>query len=155
MAIAEILVNHVPVIGERDSERRPESTPLQVVYAWVSAVNAQDIPEVVARSARDIVLGGPRGTARGTRELRDWVERAGLQMTTERVFAADTRVVLLQQAVWRDPRGLTIGEATIATRFEVTGNRVGRVMRYDSLPEALSAAGLSEADEHPPADGRS
>lgn len=153
LASAGLLVNDVPVTRQEPNRRtHTPAAAVQVVSEWVAAVNAQDIPGVVARSTRDVVLGGPRGSARGQKELRDWVERAGLQMTTDRVFAAGTRVVLLQQAAWRDRRGLVIAEATVANRFEVAGDRVSAVTRYDSLSGALADAGLTEADEqHGPA----
>lgn len=118
-----------------------------LVRAWVAAVNAVDIPGVVSRSSRDIVLGGPRGSAVGQKELRDWVERTRLLIDVERIFAAGTRVVLLHRATWRDPKGLRIAEATQASRFDVAGDRVSTVVRYDSLDDALRDAGLSERDE--------
>ena len=131
-----------PVAGE-------DGAAVQVARDWVAAVNAQHVPGVVTRSARDIVLIGPLGEVRGQPALREWVERGGLQMTIERVFAAAGRVVFLHQAVWRDRRGLAIAEATIVHRFEVEGDRVRAVVRFGSLQDALADAGLSGADERP------
>jgi hypothetical protein len=122
-------------------------TPLDVVQAWVAAVNALDVRGVMTRSTADIELGGPRGIARGAPQLREWVERARLQMETRRTFAAGDRVVLLQRATWRDHAGLTVAEATVATRFVVAGGRVAVAVRHDQLDDALAAAGLTEADE--------
>jgi hypothetical protein len=148
LPVAEILVNHVCMVDGSATR-----STVQVARAWVAAVSTQDVPTVMAHSTRDIALGGPRGTARGQPALRDWVERTGLQMTVERVFAAGTCVVLLHQAVWRDRNGLAIAEATIANRFEVTGDRISAVTRYDGLTEALADAGLTEADEQTAAAG--
>jgi hypothetical protein len=122
-------------------------TALDVVHEWVEAVTAASVPRVMARSAGDIVLGGPRGTIRGQPALRDWVENGGLQMFTERRFAAGTRVVLAQRAVWRDRRGLPIADARIAHRFAVDEGRVSVAVRYDSLAKALADSQLTEADE--------
>ena len=122
-------------------------TTLEVVRRWVAAVNALDVPAVMACSAADIELGGPRGTTRGQPRLREWVERGGLRMETERTFAADNRAVLVQRVTWRDRAGMTIAEASIANRFVVAGDRVSLVVRYDSLTEALRDAGLGEGDE--------
>lgn len=121
--------------------------PLDVVRQWVEAVNAQHVLGVMARSARDIAMHGPRGTARGQPALREWVERAGLHMTIERLFAHGEHVVVLHQAVWRDAGGLTVAEATIANHFVVSGDRVQSVARFESLASALAEAGLSEADD--------
>jgi limonene-1,2-epoxide hydrolase len=122
-------------------------TALEVVRRWVAAVNALDIPAVMACSAGDIELGGPRGTTRGQPRLREWVERGGLRMDTRRTFAAGDRAVLAQRVPWRDRAGMAIAEASIASRFAVSGDRITAVVRYDSLLEALEDAGLSEEDE--------
>ena len=124
-------------------------TPIEVVRHWVAAVNAMDVPAVMARSAGDIQLGGPRGTSRGQPKLREWVERARLRMETERTFASSDRVVLVQRATWRDQAGMTIAEASITHRFVVSDDRVSAVVRYDSLTEALRDAALTEHDEIP------
>lgn len=128
---------------------------LDVVRAWVDAVNTSDVRTVMTRSAGDIELVGPRGTARGQPALRDWVERAGLQMTTERAFAGPDEVVLWQRLVWRDHAGLVVAAAAAAHHFRVTGGRVSRVARYERLEEALLASGLTEAAEVGPAAGGS
>ena len=120
---------------------------LQLVREWVDAVNALDVPAVMARSAGNIELGGPRGTSRGQPRLREWVERGRLHLDTRRAFAADDRVVLFQRVTWRDHNGLAVAEAAIAHRFAVADDRVTLIVRHDSLEEALKEAGLTEADE--------
>src|SRR5688500_9941551 len=119
----------------------------RLVERWVEAVNTVDIPGTVALSDADVELAGPRGATRGQKQLRDWVERAGLRTTTRRTFAKDQRVVLLQDAEWRDPKGTPIAASVIATSFLVAGGRVVSVRRYDQLDAALRDAGMNEADE--------
>lgn len=149
-----VLVNHGSMVGQAPPRAEDTATPapLHVVRAWVAAVNAQDVPAVMARSTRDIAISGPRGTARGQPALRDWVERTGLQMSIARAFVREGHVVLLHHAVWRDRQGLAIAEATIANRFEVSGDRISAVARYDGLAEALLDAGLTDAHEWSPAE---
>ena len=121
-------------------------TALDVVGEWVGAVNALDVRRVMARSAGDIEMGGPRGVTRGQPSVREWVERAKLHMETRRAFSSGDRVVLLQRVTWRDHQGLTIAEASIAHRFVVAGDRIAVVFRHETLDDALRAAGLTEAD---------
>jgi hypothetical protein len=121
--------------------------PVDVVREWVDAVNAQRVLGVMARSARDIAMHGPRGTARGQPALREWIERSGLHMTVERTFAQGAHVVVLHHATWRDGSGLTVAEATVANHFVVSGDRVQSVARFDALADALADAGLSDAHD--------
>lgn len=125
-----------------------------VVRAWVEAVNARHVLAVMARSARDIAMRGPRGTTRGQPALREWVERSGLHMTLERTFAQGDHVVVLHQASWRDAAGLIVAESSIANHFVVSGERVQAVSRFDALADALAEAGLSEAAEMTAGTGR-
>jgi hypothetical protein len=120
---------------------------IRLVEQWVEAVNAADIPGAVALSDADVELVGPRGASRGQKQLRDWVERAGLRMTTRRAFAREQRVVLLQDAEWRDPKGTPIAASVIASSFVVAGGRVVSVRRYDQLDAALRDARLDDRDE--------
>lgn len=120
---------------------------VQVVQAWQEAANRQDVAGVLARSALDIMIVGPRGEARGHAALEAWLARAGLSLTTRQLYARGDSVVANQHGVWRAPAtGEVVGEADVATLFRVAGGRVCFLARYDQLAEALAAAGLSAGD---------
>lgn len=123
-------------------------TPTTVAQAWQEAVNARDEALLLRLSHPDIEMVGPRGTAKGHGVLSTWLKQAGLTLETRRVFAAGDAVVFAQVGVWR---ALDAGElpeaAEVASSFLVRDGRVARLARYDTLAEALTRAGLSEADE--------
>jgi hypothetical protein len=121
---------------------------IAIVQDWQEAANAQDIERLLALSDPNIEIIGPRGTGYGHQLLRDWMGRAGVQLTTLRVFARDTAVVVAQNGVWRSlETGAVTGEATVASRFRVDDQRVVQYARYDSLDVALEEAGLTDTDE--------
>jgi hypothetical protein len=121
--------------------------PVDVVRAWIEAVNAQHVLGVMARSARGISMRGRRGSMQGQPALREWVERSGLHMTCERTFAHGEHVVVLHHATWRDGGGFTVAEAAVANHFVASGDRVQSVSRFDALSDALADAGLSPSHE--------
>ncbi|HLZ22223.1 MAG TPA: nuclear transport factor 2 family protein [Ktedonobacterales bacterium] len=126
----------------------PQTHPIEIVNAWVAAANAQDIERLVALSDEEIEVGGPRGSGRGSQLLRDWMGRAGLTLETLRTFARGDTVVLEQRGVWRSlETGEVTGERKLASLFQTGSQRVVKFARYDDLGEALSAGGLSAADE--------
>ncbi len=126
---------------------------IEVVLAWVAAANSQNLAHLLDLSAPGIALVGPRGVAQGHPSLCDWLARAGLTLTTKRVFARDQKVVLAQHGVWRNPTdGSGLGEADVASLFQVAQALVTHFARYDDLATALAAAGLNEADEVTPSD---
>ena len=109
-----------------------------IVLAWQEAANRQDIARLLALSATDIAIVGPRGAGHGHQLLREWVERAGIHLDTRRVFARGEGVVMAQHATWR-----------VTSRFRVAECRVALIARHDRLDAALAEAGLTEVDAVP------
>lgn len=121
---------------------------LGLVQDWQDAVNNRDEHRLLELSTPDIEVVGPRGSGYGSQLLLDWLSRAGLHLTTLRTFVHNNVVVVAQHAVWHDVgSGALIGEADIASRFRIEGNRISQYARYDRLDMALSVAKLRYADE--------
>jgi ketosteroid isomerase-like protein len=121
---------------------------IAIVQAWQDAANSQDIDRLLELSAPDIAIVGPRGQGHGHQLLREWLGRAGLTLTTQRIFHRGDTIVLAQHGQWQsagtDGR---VSEAQLASRFRVGDGRVLEFERYDNLANALMAAQLSDADE--------
>ncbi len=118
-----------------------------IAQVWQDAASNQDVDRLLDLSDPQIEIVGPRGSGYGHQLLRDWVGRAGLSLTTLRVFACGNAVVIAQHGVWRSGEtGEIAGEADVASHFRVDDGRVVRVARFDSLDAALAEAELSEAD---------
>ena len=121
---------------------------LETVLAWHEALNAGDTERVSSLSHPGVEIGGPRGAARGRQVLKDWVARANVRLEPLRSFQRGRTVVVEEAATWRDAgNGKTIGEATVATVFEVDGGLVTGVFRHDGLEDALRYASLDGSDE--------
>jgi hypothetical protein len=122
---------------------------LAVAADWLNAVNHQDAARITGLSAPDVTIIGPRGSARGRQTLVEWLARAGFTADARRWFCGgDGRVVVEQDARWSDPGTATeLGRAQVASRFVIHGGTVAEYQRHDSLDAALTAAGLSAADE--------
>jgi len=121
------------------------SPQVELVLAWHAALNASDLDRLLALSATDVEVGGPRGSGRGSDLLRDWAVRAGVRMEPGRVVDGDGVVVVEQSALWKSADGALTEPQTIATLFRVLDGRVSSVIRYDDLASALQAAGLKSA----------
>lgn len=116
---------------------------LAVVERWLDAVNRGDRAGVLAASATDIEVRGPRGAQKGHEVVSTWLGRAGFTAQTRRWFcAADGRCVVEQEATWSG------GEAKrIASAFTVRDARVTRYERFDDLADALASERMELADE--------
>jgi hypothetical protein len=124
--------------------------PIAVVAAWHDAVNAGDATRLAAVLDEDIELLGPRGASTGRATVIDWLARAGITLDPRRIFGREGRVVVEQQAIWRDPETGQSGEPqTVASTFLVDADtgRVRHIARYPDLTTALAAADLDASDE--------
>ncbi len=128
-----------------------QADAVAVVEAWHEALNRRDLERVIEISAAEIEIVGPRGVARGHDVLRQWLEHTRVSLEPRRWFARGGEVVVAQHGVWRSAEtGDIDGEADVASRFRVEDGRVAHYARYDTIEEALAAAGLTDADEvHP------
>jgi hypothetical protein len=122
----------------------------EVVAAWHDALNAGDVDRLAGLSTDDVEVGGPRGAGRGVRLLREWVERARIELQPGRAFQDRDRVVVEQRARWLTAEtGQLTDPVVVASAFLIRAGRVASVIRHADLAAALEAAGLTEADELP------
>jgi hypothetical protein len=119
---------------------------IDIVKQWLEAANSDDASRLVALSAPDIRIVGPRGTARGAEVLRDWLARARAHLTTQSVYARESRVVVAQHGIWHDASGAVAGEADVASRFVTEKGRVVEYERHEALAGALASANLTRDD---------
>jgi hypothetical protein len=126
------------------------TSAIAIVQAWQAAANDQNIDRLLELSAPDIVIIGPRGRGAGHQLLREWIARAGLTLATQRMFQHGDTVVLAQHGTWQSSAtNGAASEADLASRFRVRDEHVIEFERYEDLASALTAADMSEADEHP------
>ena len=125
-----------------------DTKPLVVVEAWQNAAGRGDVEALLDLCSPDIEIVGPRGSGRGHDLLRAWMGSARVSLTTLRRFARGDVAVVAQHGVWHSlETDELIGEADVASRFRIDGPRVAEYARFDTLDDALAAAGLSYEDE--------
>jgi limonene-1,2-epoxide hydrolase len=132
------------------------SGAVAVVRAWREALNARDLARMLMLVDDRIEVLTPRGTERGVRSVREFIERqtygVGLHIEQPRLFADGDTVVLAARAElrWVDNRDLA-DVSDMAAVFRVHDQRIARIEIHDELRPALAAAGLSVS--HLVADG--
>lgn len=119
---------------------------VRLVVAWHEALNDGNIDRLVELSHPEIEVGGPRGTGHGVQLLREWVDRAGIQLDPRRIFHQAETVVVEQEAKWRSTEtGQVSGGQILASAFVISEGRISRVTRYPDLACALGAVDIDEA----------
>jgi ketosteroid isomerase-like protein len=108
----------------------------RTIRAWHAALNAGALERLLALSADDVEVGGPRGSGRGAQLLSAWVARSGIQLDPLRIFERSSTAAVEQDARWP-------GDAQVhrlASVFRVEHGTITSVIRYPDLPSALAAA---------------
>ena len=124
------------------------SGAMAVVRAWREALNARDLAQMLTLVDDRIEVLTPRGTERGVRSVREFIERQsygiGLHIEQPRLFADGDTVVLAARAElrWVD-NGDLADAGDIAAVFNVHDERIARIEIHNGLRSALAAAGLS------------
>lgn len=112
------------------------SEPADVVSRWHDAVNAGDIAAVLAVSATDVAVRGPRGVGHGHDLMRGWLERSGIRLAPQDpLVETDGRFVVRELAQWTtaSPSGGAPLEPTETwCVFTVAGGAVTSVARYET-----------------------
>jgi hypothetical protein len=127
---------------------RSGNDSLDVVHAWLAAVNSRDYDGVMNTSDENIEIVGPRGSGYGHELLREWLDHSRVTLESLRIFVRGDAVVIAQHGIWRSTENNEIiGEADVASSFLVEQGRVVRYARYDDLDEALQKAGVEYGDE--------
>jgi hypothetical protein len=120
---------------------------LAIVESFHRLLNARDPDALLDLAADDIRIGGPRGSGTGKDLLYEWVGRASVTMTPQRMLARDGVVVVEQLAEWCDPKsGASTGRQTIATTFRIADGKLIGIARYSHFAEAANKAGLDDDD---------
>lgn len=124
------------------------TTPVvETVKRWHDALNAGDVDRLLALSAEDVEVGGPRGSGHGSSLLREWFGRAGITIDPLQYFNRGATVVVEQDATWKMPGSRDPAEPQrVASVFVVLEEQVASVIRYPTLADALNAAGLTKHD---------
>lgn len=117
-----------------------------LINAWHDAVNSRDLAAATATVTDPVEVSGPRGVHTITaREFADWIIRSGIRL---RPLAAhpvdDVTMVVEQEATWpdhADADAAATPSTPVATLFRIRDGRLATIRRFDSLHEALGAAG--------------
>ena len=121
---------------------------LAIVAAFHTHLNAKQPEAILALATDDIRIGGSRGSGTGKDLLREWIDRANVMMTPQRILARDGIVVVEQRAEWRSPTtGAITGSQTLASVFRIENGKIAGLARYGAFGEAANKAGLDEDDE--------
>lgn len=130
----------------KDKQRKNELQTIDIAKRWVNAANQKNIEELVSLSDEKIEIAGPKGSGTGHQLLTEWIDRAGLTVSTIKIYAKGGTVVFEQQGVWQDKEGKPIGEAEVSSHMKIENGKVSYLSRYDDLEQALKAAGLTSED---------
>jgi hypothetical protein len=76
--------------GGAGVEKQGGAPAVRVVEAWHEALNEGEVDRLVGLSHPDVEVGGPRGTRRGARLLREWVDRANVRLARGACSATGT-----------------------------------------------------------------
>ncbi|SNY33148.1 hypothetical protein [Paractinoplanes atraurantiacus] len=117
-----------------------DATVETLINAWHDAVNNRDLAAAAATVTDPVEVSGPRGTHTITaEEFADWIIRSGIRLRPLSAHPVDdVTMVIEQEATWPDNAD---APTPVATLFKTRDGGLAVIRRFDSLHDALRAAG--------------
>jgi hypothetical protein len=117
-----------------------------LINAWHDAVNNRDLAAAQATVTDPVVVSGPRGTQTITAQaFADWIITSGIRLRPLSAHPVDdATMVVEQEATWpdsADPEATATPPTPVATLFIAREGTLSTIRRFDSLHDALRAAG--------------
>jgi hypothetical protein len=118
----------------------------RLVNSWHDAINRRDVSAAQALVTDPVEVSGPRGAHTiSAQAFADWVAASGIRLRPLSAHPVDgVTMVVEQEATWPDDtgsRGATTPPTAVATLFKASGGALSVIRRFESLHEALRAAG--------------
>jgi len=118
----------------------------ELINAWHEAVNSRDLAAAQATVTDPVEVSGPRGTHSITaRAFADWIITSGIRLRPLSTHPVDdVTMVIEQEATWpndADGENGATRPTLVATLFKAHDGALSTIRRFDSLHDALHAAG--------------
>ena len=127
-----------------------DATLQSLVHAFHDAVNRRDLIAAQALVTDPVDVSGPRGTHSITAQaFADWIIASGIRLRPLAAHRVDALTMVVEQkATWPDTADTGAGTTpgiTVATLFRLSQGALGTIHRFESLRDALRAAGDENA----------
>ena len=120
---------------------------LIVVAKWQQLMNERNVVKILELTEETIEIVGPKGSVCGRQSFVDWIQYAGLTLTTLKSYVNEDKLVLKQHALLKDDAGQIKKESIVYTYIIMKNGKVASLTYFYNSQEAEESSGISLQNE--------
>ncbi|MFU1768824.1 helix-turn-helix domain-containing protein [Mammaliicoccus sciuri] len=148
VSLEYLLIKNKQIKNEESLSMNREWGTVEIAEQWVQFSNDKNIEALKKVTSEELKVQGPKGeNILKLDDIKNWLERANLQLATFERYLKDDKIVMGQHGTWMNPDNTIKGQQNVYTLLIVENKKVKELARFNTKEEAFSASNINESDK--------
>ncbi|WP_239709566.1 MULTISPECIES: helix-turn-helix domain-containing protein [unclassified Mammaliicoccus] len=147
VSLEYLLIKNKQIKNEESLSMNREWGTVEIAEQWVQFSNDKNIEALKNVTSEELKVQGPKGeNILKLDDIKNWLERANLQLATFERYLKDDKIVMGQHGTWMNPDNTIKGQQNVYTLL-IVEKKVKELARFNTKEEAFSASNINESDK--------
>lgn len=148
VSLEYLLIKNKQIKNEESLSMNREWGTVEIAEQWVQFSNDKNIEALKNVTSEELKVQGPKGeNILKLDDIKNWLERANLQLTTFERYLKDDKIVMGQHGTWMNPDNTIKGQQNVYTLLIVENKKVKELARFNTKEEAFGVSKINESDK--------
>ncbi|MFI3379198.1 helix-turn-helix domain-containing protein [Mammaliicoccus sciuri] len=148
VSLEYLLIKNKQIKNEESLSMNREWGTVEIAEQWVQFSNDKNIEALKKVTSEELKVQGPKGeNILKLDDIKNWLERANLQLATFERYLKDDKIIMGQHGTWMNAENTIKGQQNVYTLLIVENKKVKELARFNTKEEAFSASNINENDK--------
>ncbi|WP_232188399.1 helix-turn-helix domain-containing protein [Mammaliicoccus sciuri] len=148
VSLEYLLIKNKQIKNEESLSMNREWGTVEIAEQWVQFSNDKNIEALKKVTSEELKVQGPKGeNILKLDDIKNWLERANLQLATFERYLKDDKIVMGQHGTWMNPDNTIKGQQNVYTLLIVENKKVKELARFNTKEEAFGVSNINESDK--------
>ncbi|MGX1434707.1 MULTISPECIES: helix-turn-helix domain-containing protein [Mammaliicoccus] len=148
VSLEYLLIKNKQIKNEESLSMNREWGTVEIAEQWVQFSNDKNIEALKKVTSEELKVQGPKGeNILKLDDIKNWLERANLQLATFERYLKDDKIIMGQHGTWMNPDNTIKGQQNVYTLLIVENKKVKELARFNTKEEAFSVSNINESDK--------
>ncbi|MEB7065834.1 helix-turn-helix domain-containing protein [Mammaliicoccus sciuri] len=148
VSLEYLLIKNKQIKNEESLSMNREWGTVEIAEQWVQFSNDKNIEALKKVTSEELKVQGPKGeNILKLDDIKNWLERANLQLATFERYLKDDKIVMGQHGTWMNPDNTIKGQQNVYTLLIVENKKVKELARSNTKEEAFGVSNINESDK--------
>lgn len=148
VSLEYLLIKNKQIKNEESLSMNREWGTVEIAEQWVQFSNDKNIEALKNVTSEELKVQGPKGeNILKLDDIKNWLERANLQLTTFERYLKDDKIVMGQHGTWMNPDNTIKDQQNVYTLLIVENKKVKELARFNTKEEAFGVSNINESDK--------